>query len=258
MKTLLPKIFFVAAALSLGAATQASDTAPAGLSKTMRLERYVEPMFPLQLRNTSVGEGFVQVQLLVAADGQLQELFVSAYSHPAFAETVERAVRDWGFRAADPAQTADLPQRYNLRFSFQREGMIVVQGDFEETIRAFLRHPLPDKGVEICKLRDLDTMPEAVNLVVPAYPAELKQQKVQGAATVSFFIDEEGRVRVPSIVEATRPEFARAALEAVRQWTFAPPLRKGAPTRVLAVQDFTFVPERAGSGTPVTSTAVTK
>ena len=70
-------------------------------------------------------------------------------------------------------------------------------------------------------------------------------QGIEGGAAVSFFIDEQGRVRTPSVAGTTRPEFAAAALEAVGKWTFAPPRRKGQPTRVFAVQEFSFSPGSA-------------
>lgn len=245
MKTLRSTILLATAALALITTAQASDAMPAELSKSIRLERYFEPIFPLQLRNTSVTEGYAQVQLLVAADGSLLETFISAYSHPEFCDSATQAIRGWVFRPVDASEANKLPQRYNLRFNFRHEGMIIVSGDFQETVNAFLKTKRLDRSVSPCKLRDLDNIPEALNLIVPTYPTELKKQKVEGAVSVSFFIDEDGRVRVPNVDTSTRPEFATAALEAVSKWTFVPPQRKGQATRVLAVQDFNFRPEVA-------------
>ncbi len=251
MKTYLT-ILSAAVALTLTAAAQSSSPAPASLNKSIRLERYSEPAFPIHFRNTSVTEGYAQAQLLVAADGRVLESFVSAYSHPEFADSVEAAVRSWVFRPADTAEAGALPQRFNVRFNFRREGMLIVQGDFQETVKAYLGQTGGDESVNVCKLRDLDATPEAVNLVVPAYPAGLKKQNVEGGAAISFFIDEQGRVRVPSVAGSTHPEFAAAALEAVSQWTFVPPQRKGHPTRVFAVQEFTFNPKAAAASSKVT------
>jgi TonB family protein len=242
MKIHLTTLLFSTAALTLPAVAQASVPAPASLNKTIRLERYVEPEYPAKYRNTTTNEGYAQAQLLVAADGRIVECFVSAYSHPEFAASVEHAVQSWVFRAADPGDAGALPQRFNVRISFRSEGMTIVQGDFQQTVKAFLGQKDADSEVDVCKLRDLDTTPEPVNLVVPAYPEELKKQKIEGGAAISFFIDEQGRVRVPSVAGSTRPEFAAAALEAVGKWTFVPPLRKGQPTRVFAVQEFSFTP----------------
>lgn len=245
MNTYLTTLLLATAALALPASAQQTVPAPASLAKTIRLERYVEPLFPSKFRKSSITEGYAQAQLLVAPDGRIIECFVSAYSHPEFAAAVEHAVPGWAFRAAEPAESGALPQRFNVRFNFRLEGMVVIQGEFQETVKSFFGQKNPDTSVTLCKLRDLDTTPEPVNLVVPAYPEELKKLGVEGGAAVSFFIDEHGQVRVPSIAGSTRPEFAAAALQAVAKWTFAPPLRKGQPTRVFAVQEFAFSPGSA-------------
>ena len=247
MNNKLPLILFAAAAFALPATTQAEPDANKLLSADFRVDHYVEPMFPSALRNKSIAEGYAQVQLLIAADGSLLEVFVSAYSRPEFAEAVENAIKNWKFRPA--ADSAALPQRLSLRINFRREGMLLVQGDFIETVNHFLRTKEDILEVTTSKLRDLDAIPETTNLVVPEYPAQLKQQGIDGAASVSFFIDENGTVHTASVVQASRPEFGLAALNAVKQWSFAPPMHKGAPTRVLAVQDFNFTPTKApGNG----------
>lgn len=243
MNNKLTLILFAAAALALPATTQAASDVEKRLSADFRVDHYVEPPFPTTLRNKSITDGYAQVQILVAADGTLLEVFVSSYSRPEFAETAEGAIKNWKFRpAADPAA---LPQRFSLRINFHREGMIVVQGDFLETVNHFLRTKEDMLEVTTCKLRDLDAIPETTNIVVPEYPAELKKQNINGAASVSFFIDENGTVHTVAVVEATRPEFGVAAINAVKQWSFAPPMHKGTPTRVLAVQDFNFTPAKA-------------
>ncbi|MFT3830662.1 MAG: energy transducer TonB [Opitutaceae bacterium] len=242
MKTNLPLILLTTALL-LPAASQAQTAGiPKVLSENYRVEHYVEPIFPLSLSNKNVGEGYAQIQIVVAADGTLLETFVSEYSREEFAESAERAVRAWRFRPAE--NPAALPKRFNIRIDFRREGMLIIQGDFQETVNNFL-NIRDDRTVRICKLRELDATPEVVNLVVPVYPAGLQQQNIDGYATVSFFIDESGAVHVASSADASRQEFATAAIEAVKQWTFTPPLRKGAATRVFAVQDFTFTPAKA-------------
>jgi TonB family protein len=243
MNNKLPLILFAAAAFALPATTRAEADAASQLSAGFRVDHYVEPLFPSALRNKSITEGYAQVQLLVAADGSLLEVFVSAYSRPEFAEAVEIAIKNWKFRPAE--NPAALPVRFSLRINFRREGMLLVQGDFVETINHFLRTKEDLMEVATCKLRDLDAIPETTNIVVPEYPAELKKQNVNGAATVSFFIDENGTVHTVSVVEASRPEFGLAAINAVKQWSFAPPMHKGSPTRVLAVQDFDFTPAKA-------------
>ncbi len=251
MNTTITRFILAGTALAFAGAARAESTPPQALADTLRVDHYVEPIFPSQLYNKSVTEGYVQAQVLVGADGQVVELFVSAFSRPEFAECAENALRHWTFHPAEDPNA--LPQRFNLRINFRREGMIIVQGDFHETVNSFLRIADVSGEVTLCKLRDLDATPEIVNLVVPTYPEALKQQKIEGAAAVSFYIDEKGQVRTPSVAGATRPEFAQAAFEAVRQWTFTPPLRKGQTTRVFAVQEFNFTPETVATAPAATN-----
>lgn len=250
MKT-KPTLLLLAAATILPSAIAqgTGSNIPKSLAENFRVEHYVEPGFPATFYNQGVKGGYAQIHLLVAADGTLLESFVSAYSHPEFAAAAEHAVGAWRFRPAD--NPASLPKRFTLRFEFERAGIILVQGNFHETVNDFLGHH-DNYEVALCKLRDLDSTPEVINLVVPAYPPELLKQGVTGHAAVSFFIDETGSVHAVAVGEATRPEFAKVVLDAVRQWAFTPPLQKGHPTRVFAVQEFSFSP---GNGVTENTTA---
>ena len=62
---------------------------------------------------------------------------------------------------------------------------------------------------------------------------------------MEFYIDPQGRVRIPSVSRETieaNPGLAAAAVTAVSQWQFAPPVSNGKPVLVVASQDFSFRP----------------
>jgi TonB family protein len=62
--------------------------------------------------------------------------------------------------------------------------------------------------------------------------------------TVEFYIDEQGNVRMAAVPrESAGDIYAAAAVAAVEQWRFEPPLRKGRPVLVLAQQEFNFRPK---------------
>lgn len=63
--------------------------------------------------------------------------------------------------------------------------------------------------------------------VQPEYPAELKNQKVQGEVQVQFIVDEQGAVKDPRILKSTDPRFDAAVLAAIPQWTFEPAVTSG-------------------------------
>jgi hypothetical protein len=57
---------------------------------------------------------------------------------------------------------------------------------------------------------------------------------------LDFYIDTEGRPRMPVVLSAAHDVYAIAAMEALLQWRFAPPTRQGRPAIVRATQQFSF------------------
>jgi len=78
---------------------------------------------------------------------------------------------------------------------------------------------------------ELEKRPEVVAQVAPAYPAELRKAKIEGAVTIVFLLSEEGRVEDPRVENSSRVEFEKPALEAVRRWRFRPGMKDGQPVK---------------------------
>ncbi len=97
-----------------------------------------------------------------------------------------------------------------------------------------------------------------IKIVKPQYPAAWARRSQAVHIRVEFYIDPVGRVRMPAVSSrsvAADPKMAAAALDAVSQWRFDPPLRKGKPVLVHAEQDFTFSPLGAAASTTSSSGA---
>jgi periplasmic protein TonB len=87
---------------------------------------------------------------------------------------------------------------------------------------------------------DLEKRPEPVSQVPPAYPAELRKARIEGAVTLVFILGEDGRVQDPRVENSSRTEFERPALEAIRKWRFRPGIKNGQPVRTYARQVIRF------------------
>ncbi len=81
--------------------------------------------------------------------------------------------------------------------------------------------------------------------VNPIYPEELKSQKLAGSATLRCHVDRDGNVSAVELVSATHPAFGAAALEAVRQWRFAPAVKDHHYVAQTAELPITFNPPTA-------------
>lgn len=67
--------------------------------------------------------------------------------------------------------------------------------------------------------------------VTPVYPAQAKQDHVQGTVQLDVIIDKEGHVDKISVLTGPQP-LIDAAVEAVTQWKYKPTFLNGEPVRV--------------------------
>ncbi|MDP2137886.1 MAG: TonB family protein [Candidatus Didemnitutus sp.] len=65
--------------------------------------------------------------------------------------------------------------------------------------------------------------------VQPAFPEQARREKTEGRVVVDFVVEAKGMVTMAEIAESSAGMFEDPALEAVRQWTFAPALEQGLP-----------------------------
>lgn len=83
--------------------------------------------------------------------------------------------------------------------------------------------------------------PVIVKATTPHYPSSLRlYSELVGEVEVVFIINEKGIPEEVQAVSANDIEFAKAALEAVRQWRFKPGMKDGKPARVLVLQKVMF------------------
>jgi TonB family protein len=81
-----------------------------------------------------------------------------------------------------------------------------------------------------------------IKRVNPFYPAELKQQGVEGSVVIRAVISKDGVPLDPQVVNADEvdPRFAQAALDSVRQWRYRPAMLNAEPVEVLTTVTVEF------------------
>lgn len=95
--------------------------------------------------------------------------------------------------------------------------------------------------VKVAHITGMDKAPQVTSHAAPVYPRVLQEQGIQGVATVEMLIDSTGRVVEATAVRSTAPEFAHQAVEAAKQWTFAPAEAKGQKIMARIQVPFEFV-----------------
>ena len=80
----------------------------------------------------------------------------------------------------------------------------------------------------------------AAIVISPTPPKPENAPREVKGVTVDFYIDETGRPRMPTVNGRGNELMAASAVEALEQWRFTPPMRKGDPVAVRASQWFDF------------------
>ena len=78
-----------------------------------------------------------------------------------------------------------------------------------------------------------------ISWVNPVYPAEAKQNRIQGTVRLEVLIDKEGHVSNVN-VSSGPAELTQSATDAVSQWVYRPTLLNGIPVSVLTTVEVNF------------------
>lgn len=226
----------------LVAATAANGQLPT-LARGVEPLRAVDPVlpvFPQEMLKLGVREGHVRVAFSVDTNGKVEDCLAVAYTHPEFARVSVNSMKRWRFEPAK-LQGQPIPASAELTLKFQVEGTVVVSMTASETVAALMHSMVETReGYRPRTLKELDRIPTPIATSSPQLPARFENDPTPGRVTVSFYIDETGAVRMPSVSDSEDPELSAAAISALRGWKFEPPRWKGRPVLVRASQQFNF------------------
>ena len=208
--------------------------------RPLRIVQTTQANFPLTLAGEGVGEGEVRVVLNVDAEGKLVDYLVTAYTRREFADELVTHLRDWKY---EPARQRGEPvgSRVEIAFAFQARGMVLSLSPHDTAAITTNRLVRPALTSLVCRASELDEPVRALHMVAPQHPGrQVSPPPTQRTVVIDFYIDMEGRPRLPVVLRAPHELYASAAAEALMQWQFNPPSRQGQPMIVRATQQFSF------------------
>lgn len=82
--------------------------------------------------------------------------------------------------------------------------------------------------------------PRRLSHVPPAYPDSARQARIQGVVVLEAMIGPTGQVEDVKVVRGVHPLIDQAAIDAVRQWVYAPTLLDGKPVPVIMTVTVNF------------------
>jgi outer membrane biosynthesis protein TonB len=195
---------------------------------------YVPPEFPLLARADGMCRGAAKIAVSWDERGVPTDAVAVSASEPTFAEAACAAAMQWRF--APERQ----PGRY-YDFQFELSGVVVCQTKGANAIAAEAR---TDNVMRLATRSELDASPKAIVQPMPEMAGLPAGTLDAGRVVVDFIVDQDGRVRVPKVTEATTPELIEPTLAKLREWRFEAPRRNGRPA--VFAESWAFQFRRAG------------
>lgn len=153
-----------------------------------------------------------------------------------FVQVVQRSLRKpTKFFRIDCEWNSDkdgLPNRVPLGY------VVLVDGSYRTLSDAVLR-ALP--GMPTIRIHEGDKVQAAklIKAVIPQYPIKARTRRIFGTVRLHAIIAKDGSVKELE-VESGHPYLQPAAIDAVRQWRYAPTLVEGQPVEVYTTIDVIF------------------
>ncbi len=239
--------FIVRTALALGllaggwAHAAARESRPAG-EQSFRIIQTVQPEFPRNVDTMSLTAGEARIVFVIDQEGRLDDLLVASYTHPSFADEAVRVLRAWRY---EPARQFGEPigVRASMSFRFEAKGQVISTLAIDTMTAMFTALAGPSVVDRVAKPDELDAPVSATTIVRPRHPGLGRRNDLsEGRVVLDFYIDEEGRPRMPVVLSSDDSAFAEAAVAALTGWRFVPPTRRGRPVIVRVQQAFEFTP----------------
>ena len=220
-----------------------ADLSGGGLAPS---EPPVRLFFPGSAYSAGIHQGFATVCVALDEQGHATDYLLVAYTEKYFGDALLRNARDTQYSPL-LFKGVPVPSRFNLGYEFHPE-FTVAMNSFSavENRLQQIRGDRPDFKYQPVVEELLDNRLEWLRQAVPHFPPGYTPTGgKQDSVMVSFYVDEQGQVRVPNVDSASSPLLVANALKAVRYWRFKPPTLKGKPVLVFAVFAVNFIrPEK--------------
>ncbi len=196
--------------------------------------------YPFSMFNIGIYEGWTKVYVGVDDQGNLLDALVIGYSHPDFGKSALEALHRWKFI---PASINGKPSTSTVRINFtfnhtttttQIQTVGIVDIIENNNVKFQRDHSL------IYSLDKLDRIPTPIHIVPPEHPERDIRRYAGRKIEVDFFIDETGKVRLPTLIFPESKEIVERTIAAVKQWRFEPPTYEGKAVITSVRQEFVF------------------
>lgn len=216
-----------------------TEVVPPGFSNTAHP---IDLFYPGKAYVDEVSEGSATVGVMLDAEGRATDYLVLRYTRKYFGDALLREAREQRY-APRRVRGVAVPGRFDFGYRFvptvvmQMSGFGAIEQRYADVQGGprYLYAPHLEREVDGGALEGTKS---AVAFVPDGY-AQAPGSPIR--VLVSFYVDERGRVRLPSVESAPSPVLIPNAIQAVEHWEFKPPTIHGEPVLVFTTWAVKFV-----------------
>jgi hypothetical protein len=203
---------------------------------------YIDVQYPGHAFHEGVATGRATVGVMLDPAGRAVDFLLIRYTRDYFGKALLEEAQRQEYRAKRLHGTA-IPATFTFSYHFEPPTGLSNISSFEAAERRaeevgggpqYIYEPHREEELDGRQLEPLRVaIPQLPASYVPPDPRPLK-------VLVSFYVDEQGRVRLPNVESVLPPELVAPAIAALQHWAFRPPTIKAKPVLARAMRAVTF------------------
>ena len=204
--------------------------------KTLVFEKFVKPWIADSTFLNVNGVASINVAVLFDDKGVVEDWIPIRTNDLKLVQSIRNVINEW--RIKPPIMKGEPSWSFvSLQVRFEHRGAVVSMTPVETLMS--LTGSLRDDFHLLVPFSELDSIPKPIEMESPRLSTQLLENNSGQVVEFEFFIDREGKVRMPIVREFEAEEVAAAIMmESLLKWRFEPPTRRGEPVMTRAVVPF--------------------
>lgn len=215
------KIWVVVLAVAGVCALQASNN----VKKGVIFQKFIEPQINGSLYLDINGHASIDVAILFNDQGYVDDWLTVRTNDKLLIKSISNVIDGWKFNP--PMLDGESSWGYiELNLFFLKKGGVLTITPREAVLALF--NIMNDDFQMVVPFKELDRIPKPIMMEAPALHKSLYNNNSGKTVLFEFFIDKEGKVRMPLVKESSTENVVTAIiLESLLKWKFEPPTHKG-------------------------------
>lgn len=215
---------------------------PSSEASSVSIKRQIEPRYPAWAYTHGISSGYAKIAFYVDEHGQASEFLPIEYSYEAFADELMATIKKWDFV---PATQNGQPVKSvcHAYWEFLPDRAIETNALFD-TAKRIDGHG--SKGFRSLKYREDEELDSRIGmtsfpgLAIARDSGLLDTDRQTVRARINFFVDPQGHVLLPHIVDSSDPQTNEKLEAAFKNASFSLPSFEGAPAIALVERTYDF------------------